>query len=124
MDCEYSVPIPPGGPMGIYFVDFDVQFHPSCMQDIPLCHELIIFHCRQPVQEFCVCYYVCMLVLQNRLNKKIQTRADDVAEANFTTLVQKMQGKLPSNLRIIRQENISLFPLLFSICDPPWDFRE
>ena len=118
MDCEYSVPIPPGGPMGIYFVDFDVQFHPSCRQDIPLCHELIIFHCRQPVQEFCVCYYVCMLVLQNRLNKKIQTRADDVAEANFTTLVQKMQGKLPSNLRIIRQENI------FSIRDPPRDFRE
>ncbi|CAH3144974.1 unnamed protein product, partial [Pocillopora meandrina] len=26
MDCEYSVPIPPGGPMGIYFVDFDVDF--------------------------------------------------------------------------------------------------
>ena len=36
---------------------------------------------------------------------KIQTKADDVAEANFTALVQKIQGKLCSNLRIIRQEN-------------------
>ena len=44
--------------MGIYFVDFDVEFHPSCRQDSPLCHELNIFHCRQPVQEFSVCYYV------------------------------------------------------------------
>ena len=44
--------------MGIYFVDFDVEFHPSCRQDSPLCHELNIFHCRQPVQEFCVPYYV------------------------------------------------------------------
>ncbi|RMX45890.1 hypothetical protein pdam_00015052 [Pocillopora damicornis] len=35
MDCEYSVLIPPGGPMGIYFVDFDVEFHPSCRQDTP-----------------------------------------------------------------------------------------
>lgn len=33
MDCEYSVPIPPGGPMEIYFVDFDVEFHPSCSYD-------------------------------------------------------------------------------------------
>ena len=44
--------------MGIYFVDFDVEFHPSCRQDSPLCHELNIFHCRQPVKEFCVRYYV------------------------------------------------------------------
>ena len=44
--------------MGIYFVDFDVEFHPSCRQDSPLCHELNIFHYRQPVQEFCVPYYV------------------------------------------------------------------
>ena len=44
--------------MGIYFVDFDVQFHSSCRQDSPLCHELNIFHCRQPVQEFSVHYYV------------------------------------------------------------------
>ena len=36
---------------------------------------------------------------------KIQTKVDDVAEANFTALVQKIQGKLTSNLRITRQEN-------------------
>ena len=68
----YSVPIPPGGPMGIYFVDFDVEFHPSCRQDSPLCHELNIFHWRQPVQEFCVRYYVFVLVLQNELDKKFK----------------------------------------------------
>ena len=54
MDCEYSVPIPPGGPMRIHFVDFDVEYHSSCRQESPLCHELNIFHCRQPVQEFSV----------------------------------------------------------------------
>ena len=100
MDCEYSVPIPPGGPMGIYFVDFDVEFHSSCRQDSPLCHELNIFHCRQPVR-----YYVLHTSLAKWASEKIQTKADDVAEANFTAIVQKIQGKLTSNLRIIRQEN-------------------
>lgn len=33
MHCEYSVPIPPGGPIGIYFVDFDVEFDSSCRYD-------------------------------------------------------------------------------------------
>ena len=60
--------------MGIYFVDFDVEFHPSCRQDSPLCHELNIFHCRQPVQEFCVRYYVFVLVFQNELDKKFKQR--------------------------------------------------
>ena len=50
----------------------------------------------------------CILVLQNELHKKIQTKADDVAEANFSALVQKIQGKLTSNLGIIRQEASSL----------------
>ena len=36
---------------------------------------------------------------------KIKTKADDEAEANFTALVEKIQGKLTSNLCIIRQEN-------------------
>ena len=49
--------------MGIYFVDFDVEFHPSCRQDSPPCHELDIFHCRQPVQEFCVRYYILNAIL-------------------------------------------------------------
>ena len=44
--------------MGIYFVDFDVEFQSSCRQDSPLCHEFNIFNCRQSVQEFSVCYYV------------------------------------------------------------------
>ena len=106
MDCEYSVPIPPGGPMGIYFVDFDVEFHSSCRQDSPLCHELNIFHFRQPVQELCVHYnYVLHASLAKWALSKIQTNADVVAEANFKALVQKIQGKLTSNLRIIRQEN-------------------
>ena len=49
--------------MGIYFVDFDVEFQSSCRQDSPLCHELNIFHCRQPVQEFCVRFYVLNAIL-------------------------------------------------------------
>ena len=35
----------------------------------------------------------------------MQAKVNDVAEANFTALVQKIQGKLCSNLRITRQEN-------------------
>ncbi|PFX16453.1 Carboxypeptidase N subunit 2 [Stylophora pistillata] len=30
MDCEYSVPISHGGPLGIYFDDFDLEFESSC----------------------------------------------------------------------------------------------
>ncbi|CAH3145006.1 unnamed protein product, partial [Pocillopora meandrina] len=39
MDCGYSVPIPPGGPMRIHFVDFDLELQSSCRQDSPLCHD-------------------------------------------------------------------------------------
>ena len=61
--------------MRIHFVDFDVEFHSSCRQDSPLCHELNIFFIVGSRSKSSVSTIMfCMLVLQNELYKKFKQR--------------------------------------------------
>ena len=60
--------------MGIYFVDFDVEFHSLCRQDSSLCHELTFFILGSRSKSSVSAIMVCMLVLQNELYKKFKQR--------------------------------------------------
>lgn len=76
MDCEYSVPISHGGPMGIYFDDFDLEFEFSCRWDSSLYQEWIFFSFASSwsagSRTFCICSESDVFQWKSRIRQMTQ----------------------------------------------------